>query len=58
MTNDPIVAEVRKIRKAIEAECGNNMHEIFKMAFAYQNQSNQKSSNKKPANKKLTKKPV
>ena len=36
MQDDPIVSEVRRIRKEIEAECGNDMHKIFEAALKYQ----------------------
>ncbi len=29
MTNDPIIDEIRKIRRDIEAECGNDAEEYF-----------------------------
>ena len=33
MEDDPIVAEVRKIRHEIEAECNNDMHSLFLRAI-------------------------
>ena len=38
MWEDPIVEEVRKVRKQIEAECGNDFEKIFKLAVERQNQ--------------------
>lgn len=32
MEDDPIVEEVRKYRRQIELECGNDLHKIFERA--------------------------